>query len=281
MNLDDLITALILIASFYGLFFIGKLVNDFLHREYRLTEELVEKDNPALALAISGYYLGLVLAIGGALSGPSNGVISDLIDLVIYGLEAVVLLNLSWWCCDRLILNRCKLADELIRDRNAGAGAVCFGAFTASGIIIFGSITGTGGNIWTALVFWGIGQGLLVVTTKVYDGITSYSIHDEIEKDNVAAGVGFAGALAAIGIITGFAARLDFTSWENSLYDFVTMAVFGFVMLPVARVLTDRILLPTRRLSDEIAGQEVPNIGAAFIEAVSYIGAAFVICWCA
>ena len=74
MNLDNLLTALILIICFYVLFFIGKIVHDLLHREYHLTTELVEKDNPALALAVAGYYLGLAFCIGGALTGPSGGV---------------------------------------------------------------------------------------------------------------------------------------------------------------------------------------------------------------
>jgi len=69
MKLDTIITGLILIVAFYVLLFIGKIINDLLHREYKLNFELVEKDNAALALAMAGYYFGLVLAIGGALVG--------------------------------------------------------------------------------------------------------------------------------------------------------------------------------------------------------------------
>ena len=53
MTLDNFITAIFFIAGFYVVFFIGKLVNNLLHREYNLTFELVEKDNPALALSTS------------------------------------------------------------------------------------------------------------------------------------------------------------------------------------------------------------------------------------
>ena len=34
-----------------------------------------------------------------------------------------------------------------------------------------------------------------------------------------------------------------------------------------------------RSLTDEIVNQEHPNVGAAFIEAFSYIGASFLIVW--
>ncbi|MEE4354885.1 MAG: DUF350 domain-containing protein [Desulfococcaceae bacterium] len=280
MNLDALLTAAVLITAFYIVFFIGKLINDLLHREYSLTHELVEKDNPALALAVGGYYFGLVLAIGGSLAGPGIGITDDLIDLFIYGFLSVILLNLSWLICDKIILYKFKSSDELIRDQNPGTGVVILGICVASGMIIFGAVTGKGGNIWTAMGFWAIGQLMLILAAWVYNRITPYCIHDEIEKDNIAAGVSFAGALVAIGVIIGTAASRDFTSWADDVPAFAGIALTGLVMLPAVRFLTDKVLLPTVKLSDEIARQEKPNVGAAYIEALSYIGASFVICWC-
>lgn len=278
--LDDLVTALIFIAVFYLLFFLGKIVNDLLHREYNLTYELVERDNPALCLAVGGYYFGLTLAIGGAIAGPSRGIVDDLIDLCIYGVLAVVLLNISWYVCDKLILYTFRTSDELIRDQNPGTGAVSAGVSVASGIIVFGSVTGTGGNIWTAIAFWAIGQGMLILAAWVYNRITPYNIHKEIEKDNIAAGVSFAGALISMGIVVGLAAERDFVSWSEDLPVYLFIALSGLVMLPLVRFLTDKVLLPTVRLTDEIVHQEKPNVGAAYIEALSYIGASFVISWC-
>ncbi len=281
MDLDSFVTAIILIASFYILFFLGKLANDLLHREYDLTKELVEKDNPALALGIAGYYLGLVLAIGGALAGPDNGIAEDLIDLFIYGFLAIILINFSWFFCDKLILYKFKVSDELIRDRNQGVGAVVCGVNIASGLIVFGAVTGEGGNIWTAAAFWALGQILLLLAVLLYNLITPYNIHKELEeKDNVAVGVGVSGALISMGIIIGLSASIDFNSWYDDIFDFVSVAAMGLVMLPIVRFLTDKILLPTVKLTDEIVSQEIPNVGAAYIEALSYIGAAFIIKWC-
>ncbi|MFP4348306.1 MAG: DUF350 domain-containing protein [Desulfococcaceae bacterium] len=278
--LDDLVTALIYIAVFYLLFLLGKVVNDLLHREYNLTYELVERDNPALCLAVAGYYFGLVLAIGGALAGPTRGMVDDLIDLCIYGVLAVILLNISWYVCDKLILYTFNTSDELIRDQNPGTGAVSAGVSVASGVIVFGSVTGTGGNIWTAIAFWAIGQLMLIIAAWVYNRITPYNIHEQIEKDNIAAGVSFAGALISMGIVVGLAAERDFVAWSEDLPVYLFIALSGLIMLPLVRLLTDRLLLPTVKLTDEIATQEKPNVGAAYIEALSYIGASFVISWC-
>lgn len=280
MDLDNLVSAAIFIIVFFIFFFIGKVINDLLHREYKLNFELVEKDNAALALAVVGYYFGLVLAIGGTIAGPSAGLVEDLYDLVIYGILSIILLNISWFLCDRLILYKFRVSEELIRDHNQGTGVVSAGISVASGFIIYGAVSGEGGSIWTVLIFWALGQVLLILAGLVYELITPYNIHEEIEKDNVAAGVSFAGALVSIGIIIGLAGEGDFTAWSVDLPVYIGFAVLGLILLPIIRLLTDKVLLPTVKLSDEISAQEKPNVGAAYIEAFSYIAAAFIISWC-
>ncbi len=96
----------------------------------------------------------------------------------------------------------------------------------------------------------------------------------------MAAGISFGGALASIGVVIGLSASGDFESWSESLTEFIVYAALGLVLLAAVRFLTDKILLPGVKLSDEIAGQETPNQGAAYIEALSYISAAFIIHWC-
>jgi uncharacterized membrane protein YjfL (UPF0719 family) len=278
--LDRLLTAIIYLVLFYVLFFIGKLVHRLLHREYDLSRELVEKDNPAVAIALTGYYIGMVFAIGGSIVGPSYGLVMDLIYLGTYGLLGIVLLNISWFLCDLVILNRFKISDELIRDRNCGTAVVSFGMSLASGLIIFGSMSGEGGGMLSALAFWVVGQIILVIAGRVYSAIIPYDVHAEIEKDNVAAGVGFAGALIGIGVVVGLAAQHEFQSWAESLGSYVIIALAGLILLPAIRFLTDLVLIPNVKLTDEIASQETPNVGAAYIEAFSYIAASLVLLWC-
>ncbi len=288
MNPDNLILGVIYIAVFFLLFFAGKIVYNLLHREFDLNKELVENDNPAVCLAITGYYAGLVMCLGGAVAGPSNGLVSDLLDLVIYGILGIVLLNISIYLCDMIILYKFKIKDELLRDRNQGTGAVIFGVALASGFIIYGSISGEGGNIWTASAFWLMGQILLFVAAWFYNLITPFDIQKQIEKDNVAAGISFAGALIAVGIVVGLSAEGDFVSWQKNIFEFFSYAAVGLISLPIVRFLTDKLLLPGVKLSDEIIGLRPdksietlgPNIGAAYIEAFAYIAGAFVIYWC-
>jgi uncharacterized membrane protein YjfL (UPF0719 family) len=280
MLLDNFITGIIVLVAFFIIFFIGKIVNDLLHREYNLKVELVEKDNAAVALTVTGYYLGLVLSIGGSIVGPDSHIVDDLLDLCIYGILGIVLLNISWFICDKLMLRHFSVSDELIRDKNQGAGAVLAGMNIASGFIIFGALQGQGGSIWTAVVYWALGQIVLIIGGLIFNWITPYDIHAEIEKDNVAVGVGFGGALTAIGVTIGLSAKYDFVSWNESLTEFLFYAVLGLLLLPVVRFLTDKVLIPSVKLTDEIAHQAEPNVGAAYIECFAYISAAFIIHWC-
>lgn len=279
MIVQDLIATGIYLISAFILFWIGKLIRDLMTSGYSLRDELVEKDNAALGIGMAGYYFGLILAIGGTLSGPSQGLENDLIDIGIYGLLAIILLNLSRLVNDGLILHGFKIRDELIDDQNAGTGVVVAATYIATGLVIFGAVSGEIGGIVTTVIFWALGQAALILAGLVYEWITPYSIHDEIEKDNVAAGVAFAGALVGIGIIVFHASAGDFISWTVNLQDFAIEVVAGLILLPIVRFISDVILLPGQKLTDEIANQEHPNLAAGFIEATSYVGASFLIVW--
>ena len=279
MTLDNLMESGIYLVCAYLLFWIGKLVYDWTTPSYRVKEELVEKDNTALSVAIMGYFFGLVMAIGGVISGPSHGLELDLIDVLIYGPLSIVLMNLSRIINDRLILHQFSVRDEIIRDQNSGTGAVVCASYIATGLVIFGAVSGELGGLGTTLAFWMLGQAALVLAGIVYNWATPYDLHKEIERDNAAAGVAFAGALVGIGIVVRHAVAGDFISWTTSLQGFALEVVIGLVLLLLVRVATDKILLPGLNLSAEISDPEKPHLGAGFIEAFSYVGASLLIVW--
>lgn len=284
MTVDDLTLSTIYLVASFVLFWIGKLVYDLTTPSYQLKEELVEKDNTALAVALVGYYLGLVLAIGGVMAGDSMGLEEDLVDIAIYGPLTIILLNISRLINDHLVLRKFKVRDELIIDQNVGTGAVVFASYVATGLVINGAVSGvavldTTGTIISTVLFWALSQIALVAADFIYDAITSYDVHEQIEKDNVAAGVAFGGALIGIGNILRHAAFGDLIAWDLSFQEFGLELLAGLILLPIVRFLTDQVLLPGRSLTDEIVNQERPNLGAGFIEAFSYIGASFLIVW--
>lgn len=279
MTIDQIIAALLYLVSVFILFFIGKLVYGLFNRRVDLKDELVKKDNFALALAVTGYYFGLIIALGGVLASDSEGLMIDLIEIFFYGIISIFLLNLSVYINDKVILSKFDNEKEIIEDQNAGTGIVEAANHIAIGMVIYGAMSGDYGGWHTAGVFWILGQLVLIVASIVYRRILPFDLHAEIEKDNVAVGVAFAGVLIAIGNIVRIGAAGDFISWEYNLTTFFGFVLFGLILLPVLRFATDKVLLPGEKLTDELVNQEKPNIGAAALEAFSYIGASFLVGW--
>ncbi len=273
------VTGLIYLAATFFIFFLGKIIYDIIHPRFNLKKELVEKDNFALSLAVTGYYLGLIFALGGVLVGESAGWINDLIDIVIYGFLGIILLNISNFINDKLILSKFDNTKEIIEDQNSGTGIIEGANHIANGLILYGALSGEGGGLDTALIFWALGQLALILVTYIYDFITPYKLHEEIEKDNVAVGTAFAGVLIALGNIIKVGLEGDFISWYENLSTFAYFLLFGIILLPLLRWLTDVILLPGRKLTDELVNQEKPNVGAGLIEAFTYVAVSFLLGW--
>ena len=276
MSWDQILTGFIYLAVVLVLVVIGKWVYTALHRGFVLQTELLEKDNLAMAVTIAGYYLGLAIVLGGVVSGPGAGVLTDdVIDVVIFGLLAIVLLNLSSWINDKIIFSRFDNQKEIIQDRNTGMGAIEGGNHVAVGLITAGALAGEGGLL-SGAVFWVLGQGGLIVAALLYNKMTSFDLHDQIERDNTAVGVAFAGVLIGFGNIIRLAGEGDFVSWTQSLGEFGYYAVVGLLLLPLVRIFTDKVLLPGARLTDELV-KDVPNLGAGVIEATTYLAASMLI----
>ena len=282
--LDGFLTTVAYLASAFILFFIGKLVYQLFHPKIKVNYQLVEADNFAFAISYVGYYIGLLLAIGSAVIGESEGHLDlDLINIGIYGGLAILLLNLSVIVNDKVIFRKFDIKRELIDDKNVGTGIIEAANSIATGLIILGAIHGEvygdGGPIVTVLLYWILGQVIMYIVSLVYNAITPYDIHDHIEKKNAAVAIGYAGALIAVANLIRFALMHDFESWVITLEDVGIDTAIGLVLLPIVRFLTDKILLPGQKLTDEIVNQEHPNHGAALIEAFAYIGGSILITW--
>lgn len=281
--LDGILTTFIYILSGFILFMVGKVTYKLFNPKVKVADQLVEHDNFAFAFAYVGYFIGLLIALGSALRGDSDGLVDDLIHIATYGGISILLMNLSRIINNRLILSKFDLKHAIIEHQNVGSGIIQGANSIAVGLMVFGAITGDGhgygGPIVTTLLYWLLGQMILFITTKVYDLITPYSIEEHVEKGNVAVAIGFSGAIIAIANLICNALLHDFESWLITLEDVAFEVVLGLVFLPIARIFCDKILLPGQNLTDELINQDRPNIGAALVEAFAYAGGSMLIVW--
>ena len=299
---------LVFVAEGLIVLFLAKFVRDAVTRNYRVDEEVTTKGNVAVALRLSGYLLAVILVFLGVLYQPlsgggwvSNAALSELeaadgfgfnrelgeevLRVFLYSLGGIVALNLVRVLFDRLILYKFQLEKEVVEDQNVGAGAAEFGMYVATGLLIAGAVAGGTGNpgyilgeveaALVALAFFGMGLVLLVAFALAYEFTTPFNIHDEIESDNPAVGIALGGNLIAIGLVTLKAVFGDFAGWGESIAAFLTFGVLGFVLLYVMRVLIDKVLLPTVRVTQALSSGR--NVGVAFIESAVVISSAMIL----
>jgi uncharacterized membrane protein YjfL (UPF0719 family) len=281
-NLNQLILDVGLLILFFVLILLAKIINNLLS-PYSIDTELTQKDNNALSISLCGYFLAITFIFIGAMIGPQHEIVNmdvikqDLIGTAKYVLLGILLLNISRFINDKLILYKFSNVKEIIEDRNSGTGAAQFGSYVASGLIIAGSVHGEGGGVLTTIAFFALGQVALVVFTYLYNLITPFDIHKEIENDNVAAGIAFGGILTSLGIVLMTATSGNFYSWKENLTFFAIDSILICVLLPLGRFLFDKLIIPNSSLNHEISHDR--NNGAALLEAVFAISIASVLCF--
>ena len=287
---------------------LAKFAKDAVTRHYRVDEEITTKNNLAMALRLSGYFIAIILVFLGVLYQPASGggwfsyaalteldavdqlgftweLGEEVLRVFLYSLAGIVALNLVRVLFDRLILYKFHLEKEVVEDQNVGAGAAEFGMYVATGLLIAGAVAGGTGSpdnvlgegeaALVALAFFGMGLVLLTAFALAYEFTTPFNIHDEIERDNPAVGIALGGNLIAIGLVALKAVFGDFAGWGESIASFLVYGVLGFVLLYVMRVLIDFVLLPTVRVSQVIGSGH--NSGVALIESAVVISSALIL----
>ncbi|MCD4678657.1 MAG: DUF350 domain-containing protein [Desulfobacula sp.] len=272
-----------------GIFFIwlAKRVDDWRTKEFN-DDVHIDDGNVAVGLRRAGLYLGIAIALSGAMDGSSKGFFLDVIQLVIDGLIITGFMFSSRFINDYIMLGNLNNDEECIKvfqqpDKsevvgNTAVGMVEAGMYIATGFILNGSLSGAGGTFFqgivSAVLFFIVGQITLLLFGLLYELITPFNVRNEIKKNNLAAGIGLGGILMALGIILMSSISGPFTGWTNDLASFGIYALFGIVMLLIARLVIDRLLLPTTNIATEV--KEDRNV-AALIVVVSAINAVAII----
>jgi uncharacterized membrane protein YjfL (UPF0719 family) len=237
----------------------------------------IDDGNIAVGLRRAGLYLGMAIALSGAMGGASRGFFLDFIQLVIDGLIITGFLFSSRFINDYIMLGNINNDEECIKifvqpdgkkkAGNAAVGMVEASMYIATGFILNGSISGTGGNFFqgiiSAVLFFILGQLALLIFGFLYELITPYNVRNEIQKNNMAAGIGLGGILIALGIILMASISGPFTGWGNDILSFCIYTVYGIVMLLIFRTIIARLLLPTTNIATEVTQDR--NVAALIV----------------
>jgi uncharacterized membrane protein YjfL (UPF0719 family) len=257
-----------------GWYFFDKTV------DFDLKGQLTKEDNPAVGSMVSGYQLGLALALMGTLYGTGLNLFADLWYILTGGILSIILMRLSIFVNNKFILYKFHIDKEIIEDRNSGTGQVVAGSSIATGLILLGAQSGLSDSwfwgIRDIIVYWLAGQAILIIGGFVFQLVTSYDVHGVIEHDdNEAAGWSFGGWLIALGIIICAALKGASSNVIAELEVLLIVSFVGMLLFSGTRIFVDRLLLPGDSLSDEIAEQK--NLAVGKVTCFSFITIALIL----
>lgn len=246
-----------------------------------MTEALINQDNKAAAIALAGFLLGVIQVIIPVFTGPTHSFWNDLANVAAYGFIGIIVLTIS----GLIFTGYCKATGTDLKGQiaqgNVAAGITAAGTYLAVSGLTSGILTGDGGALVPTIVFWAAGLVALIGLTHVFRMLTAYDDAALIMHGNVAAALGFAGLVIAIGMMVGYSVAGTFTGYKEGFISFGLFLLLTVLFYPVRQIIVQMLLLGggfslyNGRLDHEIA--EDHNVGAGVLEAVGYIATALLI----
>ena len=275
-TLNGLGQSFIYVVTCIGFIWLAKHIDDWRTRDFN-DDDHIDNGNAAVGLRRAGLYLGISIALAGAMSGSARGFFQDWIQLIIDGLVITGFMFSCRYINDFMMLGHVDNDRECIREftndqgvvvtGNTAVGIVEAGMYLATGFILNGAVSGSGGTFFqgiaSAILFFVLGQLALLIFGLIYEMVTPFNVRQEIKKNNLAAGIGLGGILVALGLVLRSSIAGPFTGWQNDLTAFAIYALFGIVMLLGFRAVADRILLPTTDIATEV--KEDQNAAALIV----------------
>lgn len=246
-----------------------------------LTETLIHHDNKAAAVALAGFMLGVINVIVPILSGPSHSFWGDVRGMLAYGIGGILAMTVAGLIFEQYSRATGVPLREQVAAGNLAAGIVDGSIHFASSQIVAGALTGDGGSFVPTAIFWAAGVVALIALTHIFRMLTAYDDAELIQRGNVAAALGCAGLVVAIGMMVGYAVSGTFTGYADSFRAFGLMLLAVSVLYPVRQIIVQMLLLGAGfsfrggRLDKEIA--EDQNVGAGLLEAIGYLATALIV----
>ena len=237
------------------------------------------KGNVAQRLLGVGQVTAIFLVASNAVKSTVKGesIVHDATWVGAFGLAGVALIAVTGQLGIGLLLSS-KLPKEIERG-NVAAGLAAGAHYVATGIITSHAMAGNDlATLGISVVFFVIGQVTLHVFVSLFRALTTYDDAEQIQGENLAAALSYAGAAIAIAIIIARATEGDFDGWMNSLKGYIGVLAGVLALYPVRQIFVQMILLraPLKLrggpIDQGIAVERSAGLGA--LEAVTYVATA-------
>mmetsp|Transcript_6781 Transcript_6781/g.17585 ORF Transcript_6781/g.17585 Transcript_6781/m.17585 type:complete len:703 (+) Transcript_6781:106-2214(+) len=156
---------------------------------FSLAEQLTKQDNKALAVDFAAFLFSLCWITRGALSGLKAGVDDARYfgSFFAYQILGYCLILVTRYINDKCILRTVENLTEIVEHKNVGVACAQGGATIATAIIISAAAAGEdaalselGEGLGATLLFWIVGQLLLICHSLAADGVTALPVVQQI-----------------------------------------------------------------------------------------------------
>lgn len=236
--------------------------------------------NVAYLMVQAGHVLAALLLVPGIVSEAlvHESLAESALWAAAFAVAGIALIQLVGALGIRLLL-RGTLAREL-ETGNVAAGVAAGANYVAVGILAAPAIAGSDlQGLGLAIAFFGLAVATQALYVALFRALTTYDDSDQIQGENLAAAISYAGVSVAIALVLARALTGgDFLGWAEALPGYAYVAVSALALYPVRQLIVQGLVLgraPTLRggsLDDAIGTDR--NAGMAAMEALTYVAAA-------
>jgi uncharacterized membrane protein YjfL (UPF0719 family) len=269
------------LSTIVALLLVLRLGKRVLSPAHTVARDMAE-ENVARRLLSVGQVLAVFLVAGSAVKNCLEGVslASDALWVASFALTGLLLVVVTGRLGIMLLLDS-KLNHEIERG-NMASGLAAGAHYVATGIITSRALSGHSLiELALSLGFFILAQVTLHAFVMLFRALTTYDDAEQIQGENVAAALSYAGVTIAIAIVIARALEGDFEGLLVSLKGYGSVLLFLFALYPIRQLIVQGVLLGAPlalrggRLDHGIATER--NEGMAALEAVSYLSTALAI----
>jgi uncharacterized membrane protein YjfL (UPF0719 family) len=233
---------------------------------YDPVNEILERNNPALGVRYSCFAIAIVFALLGIFDRAQGD--AGLVDFAEHAIVAILLIYLSGFLNDWLILYHFNNDHEVIAEKNVAVAVVEGSTYLASSYVVGGAFYDWEAGIFLALIWFLIGQALLVVLALLYRGFAA-DADAQLDDHNLAVGFSLGSFLLSGGIVCGAVISGPSKGWQQDLVTVAAYLLGWIALMTLAHLVSEALIFRKSRLGDEVSKER--NLAAALFKAVIFL----------
>lgn len=233
---------------------------------YDPVNEMMFRDNPALGIRYALFVVAVVFALLGIFDRSQGD--SGAWLFTQHALLAVLLIYLSRYLNDWLILYHFSNNREVVQEKNIAVAVVEGATYLASAYVIAGAFYDWENGLTIALVWFFIGQLLLIALAALYR-VAGRAVDTSLDEKNLAVGISLGSFLLSGGMVCGAVISGPSQGWRDDILIVALYLASWVLLMLIVHFVSDRLTFRSSRLGDEIVEQR--NIAAALFKAVIFL----------